>query len=644
MTHLAHCYTLLRHAVALRRALTVSQWADDHRILSGKQSSERGRWRTARNPILREIMDCCSANSRVRDLVVMKSSQVGVTEAVINVLGYTFDHAPCPAMVLLPTLESRDSWKVQKLNPLLQETDVVRAVLGGVRARDAANRQDLIDFPGGVLFLAGGNSPNSYAQKSVRLLILDDLDRFPEEVGEEGDIITLAEGRTKAFPRATRAYISTPTVKGGLIDRQYQKSDQRRYHVPCPHCGERQPLEWGGADTPHGMKWTVLPDGAVFNVRYVCVECGAEIYEHQKPAMLAGGVWIARHPERAMRGYHISALYAPIGLGPSWADLARGWLAAQDNTATLRAWINTNLGEPWEERGEEIDPLAIMTRLEAYDTESRAGEGAGRVRSIGIDVQKDRIEISVYDFGLGEEAWAIDHIIVAGDTAGLEPWAELAAELDAIGPDCGGIDSGYNTDQVLSFAARRPWLFVCKGMEGRGKTLVEADDDRKRRLRKRRKKGFSPFLVADEAAKALITQRLKLEAGAQGENGSAPRAGYIHFPGNEPAFDDEFFAQLTSNRLVEKTHRGRLLREWVQTRVRNEAYDCWKYALAGFRLSKIDPAQRAKLAERIKEASKEVGADGTAPQVSAPPGGSATTSAAAARHQQLLARLRSRRQ
>lgn len=583
MTHLAHCLATLRHAVAPRRALTVSQWADDHRILSGKQSSERGRWRTARNPILREIMDCFSVHSRVRDIVVMKSSQVGVTEAVVNVLGYTMDHAPCPVMVMMPTLETRDTWKVQKLNPLLQETPVISSLLGGARSRDAANRQDLIDFPGGVLFLAGGNSANSYAQKSVRQIILDDLDRFPEEIGEEGDVITLAEGRTKAFPRAIRAYISTPTVKGGLIHRQWEKSDQRRYFVPCPHCGERQPLEWGGPDVGHGVKWTVLPDGQVTNVRYVCRECGAEILEHHKPAMLAGGVWIAAHPERAARGYHISALYAPIGLGPSWADLVRGWLLAQDNTATLRAWINTNLGEPWEERGEEINPLDLMTRLETY-----ADELPGKVRAIGIDVQKDRIEMSVYEFCAREECWGVDHIIVQGDTAGSEPWIELAQEIDAISPDCGGIDSGYNTDQVVAFAARRPWLFVCKGIEGRGKTLVESDDDRKRRLRKRRKKGFSPFLVSDDAAKSLLVQRLKL---------TKPGAGYVHFPADEAAFDDEFFAQLTSNRLEEKTVRGRIVREWKQTRVRNEAYDCWKYALAGFRLSKLDPAVRAKRAE-----------------------------------------------
>ena len=600
MSHLAHCLDTLRRAIAPRRALTVSQWADDHRVLSGKQSSERGRWRTARNPILGEIMDCFSAGSRVRDVVVMKSSQVGVTEAIVNVLGYTLEHAPCPAMVMMPSLEARDAWKVQKLNPLLQETPAVREVLGGVRSRDAANRQDLIDFPGGVLFLAGGNSANSYAQKSVRIIILDDLDRFPEEVGEEGDVITLAEGRTKAFPRAIRAYVSTPTVKGGLIDRQWARSDQRRYQVPCPHCGELQALEWGGAESGHGMKWTVLADGTVANVRYVCRECGAEILEHHKPAMLAAGRWVATHPERAVRGYHISALLAPIGLGPSWESLVRGWLAAQDNTATLRAWINTNLGEPCEERGEEIDPLALLNRLENYDPEL-AGHRlrAIKVRTIGIDVQKDRIELTVYDVGPGEEFWAIDHIIIGGDTAGAEPWVELASEIAAIAPDCGGIDSGYATDQVLAFAARRPWLFVCKGIEGRGKTLVESDDDRKRRLRKRRKKGFSPFLVSDEAAKALLTQRLKLAPGADGQ----PRAGYIHYPANEPAFDDEFFAQLASNRLVEKTVRGRPVREWVQTRVRNEAYDCWKYALAGFRLAKIDPLAKQRAAERTAGAA-----------------------------------------
>jgi phage terminase large subunit GpA-like protein len=291
----------------------------------------------------------------------------------------------------------------------------------------------------------------------------------------------------------------------------------------------------------------------------------------------------------------VSALYAPIGLGPSWLDLARGWQAAQDNTATLRAFINTNLGEPWEERGEAIDPLRLLNRLEAYPEALPR-----RVRSVGIDVQKDRIEFTVIDWAAGEEAWFIDHVIVAGDTAGQAPWDELATELDDYAPDCGGIDSGYNADMVYAFAKRRPWLHVVKGVTGAGKTLIEDDATRRRRLRNKRKKSFTPFLVSDEAAKALLTQRMKLEAPKDG----GARPGYMHFP-QEPAFDDEFFAQLTSNRLVEKTVRRRLVREWTQTRIRNEAYDCYKYALAGLRLSKIDPADFA--ARKSK-----VGAGGTA--------------------------------
>jgi phage terminase large subunit GpA-like protein len=577
--HVAHCFAVLRRGILPRRALSVSEWADEHRVLSAKQSSERGRWRTDRNPILREIMDCFSVGSYVRDVAIMKSSQVGITEAMVNVIGYTIHHAPVPIMVMMPTIESRDTWKAQKLNPLLQETPVIRDILGGLRSRDAANRQDLIDFPGGVLFLAGGNSVNSYAQKSVARIILDDLDRFPEEVGDEGDIITLAEGRTKAFPRSIRCYISTPTVNGALIHRLYEKGDKRRYYVPCPHCGEMQPLEWGGPDVEHGIKWHLVYDDdkvpIVGDVWYVCRACNGKIHEHYKPQMFMAGEWRPEHKHRLMRSYHISALYAPIGLGPSWRDLVSGWVAAQESTATLRAFINTQLGEPWTERGDEIEPFSILSRAEEYPEEMPR-----RVRTVGIDVQKDRLEVSVYDWGGGEECWAIDHLIISGDTAGPDPWSELALELESIAPNYGAIDSGYNADQVYNFAQRRPWLFVCKGIEGRGMPFVEDDEARKRRLRKKRKKSFSPFLVSDYAAKSILTQRLKL---------SVPGPGYIHFPAGEPAFDEEFFAQLTSNKLVEKAVKGRLVREWVQTRVRNEAFDCWKYALAALRLSKVDP-------------------------------------------------------
>ena len=304
-------------AVRPRGRLTVSQWADNHRVLSSKGSGEVGRWRTSRNPMLREIQDCLSLHSSQREIWVMKSSQVGVTEMSVNWLGYTMEYAPGPAMVLMPTLEARDTWKVQKLNPLLTDTPCIRELLGGLRSRDAAHSKELIDFPGGILFLAGGNSPNSYAQKSVRILMMDDLDRFPLQIGDEGDPVELARSRVKAFMRHKLLFASTPTIKGAsLIERGYEQGDMRRYHVHCPHCGERQVLSWSH----------VRGNTALTAAHYIC-EQGCIIEEHHKPAMLEGGIWIPEHPERKVRSYHISALYAPIGLGPSWLELVLQFLS-----------------------------------------------------------------------------------------------------------------------------------------------------------------------------------------------------------------------------------------------------------------------------------------------------------------------------
>lgn len=582
---LPHCLSVIASAIAPRRALTVSAWADEHRVLSGKQAGERGRWRTSRNPILREIMDCLSASSRVTDVWVMKSSQVGVTEATVNFLGYTMDHAPAPVMVLMPTLDSRDAWKAQKLNPLLQETPVIRDLLGGQRSRDAANSKDMIDFPGGVLFLAGGNSPNSYAQRSVRFLIMDDLDRFPGEVGEEGDPVALAKGRTKAFARAKRLFISTPTVKGeSLIERGYAESDQRRYHVACPHCDQYQPLEWGGPEAEHGIKWR--GDDERLEAHYVCAACHGEIYEHHKPAMLAGGRWLATHPERSTRGYHISALYAPIGLGPSWRDLVLEWRSAVKSPGTLRTFVNTHLGECWEEQGDHVEPVGLLARLEDYEEKPR-----GLARTAGVDVQKDRLEVTIDDWGVGEENWTMDHLIIPGDTARPEVWAQLDEELAHWAPEVVAIDSGYNTSMVYAYVEKRRWAFAVKGRPGPGVPIVEDEKTRRQRLRRQRKKGILVHMVGDDQAKALIYSRLKIQQ---------PGPGYIHFP-NDPSFDDEYFAQLTAEKLVTKMRGTRPYAEWVQTRPRNETLDCKKYSLAALRLSGID--LKARAAKRLEESA-----------------------------------------
>lgn len=557
----------LARAIRPRRRLTVSEWADAHRILPGKGASEKGPWRTSRTPYLREIMDALSDSSVVQRVVLKTSTQVGKTEVGLNWMGYIMDHAPGPMLAVVPTLEMRKRWVRQRLEPMLQETPALAAIFDSRRQRDGSNAEDMKDFPGGVAILSGANSPASLASMPVKYVLCDEVDRFPWEVGNEGDPIGLIDERTKTFPRRKVLLVSTPTEKGASrIDEEFEASDQRHYHVPCPHCGDYAPMTW------KRCRW----DAHQSRAWLVCEECGAEIEEHHKTAMLEAGRWVPERPGAAVRGYTINALYSPIGLGWTWLELARDWMASQGDEIKLKRFINTALAEVWEDRREGVDHTNLLGRLESY-----AEDMPRRVRSVGIDVQKDRIEMSVYDFGAGEECWGIDHIIVEGDTADESTWAALGEEIDAIRPDCGAIDSGYAADQVYAFSRGRRWLFVTKGIKGSDKTFIEDDDARRRRLRKRRKKSFSPFLVGNVAAMMLVTQRLRLDAHGPG---------YLHFPHGEDAFDDEFFRQLASSAYVLVRQKKKSVYEWQEkaTHPRNEAFDCWKLAVVGVRLAKID--------------------------------------------------------
>lgn len=507
----AYCYARLAAGTRPRDRLTVSDWADRHRILSSKQSGERGRWRTARNPILREIMDCLSHTSPVREVVVMKSSQVGVTEAMINKIGYNIDHAPCPTMVLMPTLESRDSWKVQKLNPLLQETDAVRAVLGGLRSRDAANSKDVIDFPGGILFLAGGNSPNSYAQKSVRDMMMDDLDRFPAEIGEEGDPVALARGRCKSFPRYKLLLVSTPTIKeSSLIEREYKLTDQRRYHVHCPACGEAQPLAW------ENLKWEQV-NKPPQRAWYECASCGHEIEEHHKPAMLAGGAWVPAHPEVKRRGYHVSALYAPIGLGPSWLALATQFLEAKADPGTLKTFVNTNLGETWEDQTTALKTNDLEKRMELEHDLGQIPPGVVALTAF-IDTQDAWLDCHLLGWHEGGYR-LIDWHQIQGDTARPEPWNEAAVWLNTVRTNAWGrpvrihavgVDSrGHRGQQVREFVQRRDLrvkVLACQGSTsrlGRAISLSPSWPDKDRRG-KPIKGGYGVWNIGTEFCKDYL--------------------------------------------------------------------------------------------------------------------------------------------
>lgn len=565
-----------------RDLLTVSQWADRNRWLQSGTNSP-GRWNTALTPYLKEIMDSLSEHSPVRSVVFIKSSGVGGTEAMYNWLGYVMHHLQNKDLLaVVPTLELRDRSFNPRLAKMIDETEVL-AELVSHASRSKTNRGDLMEYGArSRVIKAGANSPDSLRSDHLPYVICDEVDAFPWDVGGEGDPMTLIENRQRTFSRAKSYFVSTPTNdQASRIEILYKRSDMRRYQVPCPHCGEFQVLKFGGKDKSYGLKFRMsLPrddEPSVVEIcQYLCEHCAVMIDEGYKTEMLAKGRWIAEKPSiKANRGYHLNALYAPIGLGLGWKSIAEKWLSCQGDTSELKAFINTYLGETYKEDGEEQDPAALMMRLEVYSNPPIA------FKTAGVDVQKDRLEVAIVGWGHAEESWLFDHIIIPGDTAQPYVWDELHDVLSGSGIKLAAVDSGYNTSFVYDFCEKRKWTVAIKGVEGSGRPLVEDERKRRARLRVKRKRGVHLEPLGVDQGKALIYSRLKL---------SVAGAGYIHFP-QEAAFDDEYFKQLTAEKLVLKVKGTRPFYTWVKTRARNEALDCYLYAMAAMRLTAIDLSQ-----------------------------------------------------
>lgn len=565
-----------------RDLLTVSQWADRHRwVMSG--TNVPGKWKTLLTPYLREIQDALSEHSAVRTVVFIKSSGVGGSEVIYNWLGYVMHHlGNKDLLMVVPTLELRDRSMNPRITKTIEETPAL-AELVSTATRSKANRGDLLEYGARARIIkAGANSPDSLRSDHLPYVICDEVDAFPWDVGGEGDPMTLIENRQRTFSRAKTYLVSTPVrEQESRIAQAYELSDRRRYHVPCPHCGEFQTLDFG-SKTTHGLHYRTdrsaeSEGGApvVIDAWYVCQHCGAEISEGHKTAMLAAGEWRAERPHvKLVRGYHINALYAPIGLGLGWKQVAQKWVDCQGDTSKLKAFTNTFLGEVWKEQGDSIEDMSLISRAEDYTLASLLADGKVYRITVGTDVQKHRIEFSVVAWGKDEEAWLVAHVIVIGDTTMDDTWAECDTGIAEFRPAKACVDSGYNTSYVYAFCATRPWAVPIKGISGAGRPLVEDEKKRKQRARRRRKVGtlFEPLGV--DQGKAIIYSRLKI---------MQPGPGYIHFP-RDTDFDDEYFAQIAAEKLVTRMQRGRPYSEWVAIRPRNEALDCLNYALAAHRL------------------------------------------------------------
>ncbi len=554
--------------LAREPVLRVSEWADRYRILSSSASAEPGHWRTARTPYLREIMDCLSPYDPAQRVVVMAGAQIGKTECGNNWIGYVVHHAPGPMLMVQPTVEIAKRVSKQRLAPMIAATPVLRERVAEARSRDSGNTVQVKEFEGGLLIVTGANSSAGLRSMPIRFLFMDEVDEYPGDVDGQGDPVALAEKRTETFSRRKTLLTSTPTIKGlSRIEREYLGSDQRRYFLPCPTCGHLDHLTWRDLGH-HRMEWE---EGRPETAHMVCGGCEARVAERHKTEMLMRGQWRPTAPSDGHSvGFHLSALYSPMGW-KSWEQCVAEFIRAKEDPFRLKTWVNTVLGETWEERGDSVAAGALTARLERYPAEVPTGVGA---LVAAVDVQGDRLEAVVKGYGAGEESWLIAFTQIHGDPAREHVWLELDKFLiqsfdhesgQKMRVECTVVDSGgAHTEHVYRYARARAnrRVFPIKGGSIAGRPLVD------RPSRHNRYQVFL-FVLCVDTGKDIVLSRLHIPS-------SGP--GYVHLP---DWVDDEYLAQLTAEKAIRKYVKGRgAVREWVKLRERNEALDLEVYALA----------------------------------------------------------------
>lgn len=564
--------------------LSVSEWADRHRRLTSEFAKEPGQWRTPRTPYLREIMDCFAPTSDVESLALMKGSQIGATEAFINCVGFAITQVPGPILYVMPSDELADTVARIRIDALIRDSDQVRERMVSVdRAKDKADTLRMKQFRGGVLRMISANSSKGMRSMPARFVICDEVDEYPASVKGQGDPLALVKRRTAAFANRKLLYASTPTHEKSRILQLFLEGDQRKYFVPCPHCGEFQPIEWKSAD---GTRRIVWEEGRPETARLLCMKCGALIDEHHKETMLPAGEWraTAEATKPRMRSYHLSALYSPFGMY-SWREAVEDFLEAQrQGQESLKTWVNHILGEVWRERGDAPDWQRLFERREHY----RIGTvpRRGLVLTAGVDVQKDRIEMEVVAWGRGLESWSVDYHTIPGDIFTDAPWLELFRRIELphrheSGVDlhitAAGFDSGAFTSEVYKWVRRLAGkAFALKGEDGfrpifQHARAVDVKTDGKRIAR-----GLKLHIVGSDTVKQQLYGWLRLPAPTEPDQPFP--AGYCHFPEHGA----EWFKQLTAESARPRVSRGSGPK-WVWEKTnhdRNEALDCRVYARA----------------------------------------------------------------
>ena len=578
-----HLFEKIFEVLEPPKPLTISSWAAEKRRLSREASAEPGRWNLDRAPYQRSIMDAISSPGLKR-VVLMTSAQIGKTEMLLNTIGYYSEHDPSPIMVVNPTDAMAQAFSKDRLAPMIRDTECLKEIYGMAKCRDTANTILHKQFPGGHITMIGANAPTNLASRPIRILLLDEVDRYPASAGTEGDPVDLADKRTTTFWNRKVVLVSTPTEKGvSRIEKEYLKSSQEEWCVQCPYCGKYTPFKWDNLDFKDMMM--------------KCDYCEEKLSEDEWKEQ--PGMFVAQNPSVTdIRGFHLNEMASPW---KRWKDIKQAYLeAVKDKKETgsdykLRTWVNTSLGEPYEVMGAKADLKDLINRREKYTAELPKGV---LLLTAAVDVQDDRLELEVCGWGAGYESWGITYEKLYGNLEKNFIWEELEAFLSkpfmfedgqALNIACTFIDTGghFTTQSykwLKSMQQKKKMIFGIKGMGSNGIPLLH---------KKSTNNQYNvPILILGvNAGKETVLERLYIT-----EYGS----GYCHFPENiDRGYDQKYMKGLTSEQRLVKDVKGKPTVCWVKTPgARNEPFDLRNYNTAAVEF--LNP-NFAVLAKKVSE-------------------------------------------
>jgi phage terminase large subunit GpA-like protein len=572
----------------------VAEWSDLYRHIA--KGPERGPWRNSRTPYLVEPMECSSAHSPQQQVTLWFATQMGKTEVLYNAVMQRIHTDPQDMMMVQPTLQDAKDHSSQRFLPTILQTPAMLGRVAVNRSRDESTSWRSRSIAGGfTMFFGGANSASSLSSKPVGFAACDEIDQYPADVDNQGPPLGLVSERMSNFSNRKLIVSSTCTIKGAsAIETEYAKSDQRKYHVPCPHCGERQILLWGQKEG-WGLQWQKTPSGKARpdTAVYICRHHGCVIAEHAKTGMLQNGIWVPDAPGAAggkHAGFWINKLYSPLGW-KSWPMLVEEWETSIEkqrtgDSAPLKKFKNTSLAETWEDTGSGADHRALAARAEDYPMDIVPRGGLMLV--MGGDTQPDRIELRVYAYGRGEESWLVSRHIIYGDPnldEGTEgsPWDRVTEIrrtplmhvsgsqmfIEATVQDTGG----HNANAVYAYCRNHAHAHVlaAKGHSQANKPVIGKPSLIDVTWRgKTAARSLKLWMIGTDTAKHLLYGRMRM---------TNVGPGYVHVPKALVTTDE--FEQMTAARLLPVTVQGKQSMRWVTPHgKREEGGDCMVYAYA----------------------------------------------------------------